>query len=303
MPRIPWHNFRLERVSSGKLAAGGHDVLRTLGKMGLRVPAGNRLERAVQRMDRLNAAPETLHTMPESEAEQLLEATRTVFEAIYVTWAVTERENAARALPIEKFTAFFEGADTPSQDANPHARNTQFELVAATNFLLGGADLRSEEPDFSVLFHGAYVGLAVKRLTSISPATLTSRLRKGVQQIEGTTGVGFIAVNLDNWITDLTVDSLDQVGRRFEVQLTDAYKEIAKLAARKTTLLGIAILGNWLRWRTDNGSRRLEWRNPFQMFGFTDTEPDKKRFDEFFPPLRARWEVSMGEFGRLVEAT
>lgn len=57
-----------------------------------------------------------------------------------------------------------------------------------------------------------------------------------------------------------------------------------------------------LKWRMDNGRRRLEWRNPFQMVGFTDNEPDRKRFDEFFPPLRARWEASMVKLGCLIQA-
>ncbi len=302
MLNTPWHSFRLEGIGSGKLATRARDVLKILGEQGLRIPAGNRLERAAQQLERVNTAPENLHSMTDDEAEQLIEATRTIFEAFYVTWAFTERENAARALPIGKFTAFFEGADMPSQDANPHARNTQFELVAATHFLLGGADLRHEEPDFTILFHGTYVGLAVKRLTSVRPATLSARLREGVRQIERAKGIGFIAVNLDNWITDLPGDEPEEVGRRFEAQLTDAYREIAKLAARKSTLLGIAILGTWLRWRKDNSQRRLEWQNPFQMVGFADDDADQKRFDEFFPPLRARWETSMIELGSLIQS-
>ena len=280
----------------------GRDALRIFAKLGVTAPANNRLERAIQRLEAVNDAPETLSAMSDADAQVLLEANRTVFEAFVVAWTLVERRRPTQPLHISNLVAFFEGADTPSADSNSDARNIQFELVVGAHLVLGGAHILPLEPDYSLRYQGADVGLAVKRLTSTNPNTLATRLREAVGQIEGTKGVGFVAVNLDNWITDLGADSLEEVAGQFQRQLLAAHEQVAKIAARKRTLLGVLIFGTWLRWVRVDGRRRLEWREPFQFLGFGESAGEQERFDEYFIAFRARWVASMTELGTLLKA-
>lgn len=302
MLNAPWHGVTLERVASGKLAARGHDVLRILSERAIREPSSSRLRRAVELMDHVNRDAAAFETLSDEDAERLLEGTRTVFEAFLVTWALIERKRSSSPFNLQTLDAFHLGADLARAESNATPRNIQFELVAGAHLVLGGADIRPQEPDYRLLYHGAYVGIAVKRLTSTNTNTLCTRLREAVSQIESSTGVGFVAVNLDNWITDLASGTPDEVGRHFQQQLIDAHREVVNLADRKATLLGALIFGTWLRWLMQDGRRSLDWRNVFQFVGFVDSAAERQRFDEYFGPLRDRWANSVGELGVLITA-
>lgn len=289
-----WRHFQLERVGSGALAAQGRNAAKALARRGIVLPANGRLERAIQRIERVNDAPELLHSMSDADAALLLEATRDVYDAFLVAYAAVERPRRVNPFPPDRLVCFGQGADSPKGEANPWARNTQFEVVVGAHFLLGGADVQAEEPDYSLLYNRRRVGLAVKRLTSLKPGTLVTRLKEAVEQISDTFGEGFAVVNMDSWITNLSGGSPEEVGAQFQSQLREAYRGMLKVVP-KMELRGIIILGTWLRWQRIDGRRQLEWRNPFQFIGLADDEKDEAEFLQYMENLRARWENSMSE--------
>jgi hypothetical protein len=238
-----WRKVRVA-IRVDRLAARGRDVLRMLAERGVTLPVGGRLERAVQRLERVGKNPEMQQTMSDQDADLFLEAMRDVSDAYLVVWAAVECPRTINPFPNDRLSSFGGGTDSPTGEANPKARNTQFELVVGAHFLLGGADVRPEEPDYSLLYHGRRVGLAVKRLTSINPNTLGTRLREAADQISTTFGEGFAVVNLDGWISDLAGASAEEVGRKFMAQLNEAYDRMIKLVAPKDGFLGVFILGN-----------------------------------------------------------
>jgi hypothetical protein len=296
----PWTEFGLKRVGSARLEARGRDVVRLLSDRGVTLPSDGRLPRAIDRIASVNKEPHSLHTMGDDEAALLLEANRDIFDAFVATWTLIERPRTPPALPLPKFACFGEGTDHPAADSNPLARNTQFELLAGSYFVLGGGHVLPDEPDFSLLYGGRRVGIAVKRLSSVNPNTLNTRLREAADQLAAAQGVGFVCVNLDSWLSDLTGNSAEEVGARFTEALKDAYRPIGRNASRRPAILGILIFGTWLAWARAEGKRQLVWKSPFQFIGLGDSPEEERQFLEYMSGLRHSWEGSFTDLGALL---
>lgn len=300
----PWINFHVERVSSYKLSVRGREILAMLAKRGLQTNPGNRLERAVRITEAANADFEAGRYIRPEDTEgnrRLLEAYRTLWDALFVMHAVVDRPKASGALGNDVLSAFLFGADLPSEDANPHPRNTQFEAYVAASLILSGLTITRAEPDFRMLFHGEEVGVAVKRLTSIRPTKVYDRLREATNQIRDSALKGFAAVNLDPWLTDLGDDSdPEAVGVRFNQQLENAHQQLDKVSERPH-LLGVILVAHWSRFIfRDGGPPELDWRTPTQIITFTETEAEVILMQEFFGPARARLENSLRAIEKLV---
>lgn len=294
-----WSNFRLEHIGSGKLVVRGREVLGILKRRGIRIPPTNRIQNAIKLTEKANRgevliSPEDLQT-----AERMLEAFRTLLESFQIVWTLTERPRRPDPFPNERLEYLLRGADMPSEETNTKARNTQFELLVGSSLVMGGADVIADEPDYHLLFHGEYVGVAVKRLTSTRPSALRKALSDGADQIGCHTERGFIAVNLDSWITDLSPQKVEEVGQNFQRQLRDAYTQLESISY-KEALLGVIIFGNWSRWRFGGEKPIIDWRAPTQLVGFGDTQEEIEKFSSFFEPLRTRYESSMANLGELV---
>ncbi len=54
--------------------------------------------------------------------------------------------------------------------------------------------------------------------------------------------------------------------------LQELYKAIGRVLVPNERLLGILIVGTWLRWHQGEGKRQLEWKNPLELIGSADTE-------------------------------
>lgn len=269
-------------------------------KFGLKPPPGNRIQRAIEITERSNR-DEIAIVDPRGEDEiRVLEAFRTLFETFVVVWTATERRRKVNPFPPDRLKYLFEGADTAAGDSNTTARNVQFELLVGAYLILGGADLRPEEPDYRFLYHGEYVGIAVKRLTSVNPNTLFGALRDAARQLQGSTGRGLIALNLDTWLQDLAAEDSEQVGARFQQQLHDAYRQLEKISA-KDAVLGFFIRGTVLKWVLEGPKPMIDWRSPAQVIVFSETPADVERFKEYFQPLQRTLERSIEEFGRVIQ--
>ncbi len=304
MTTSPWINFRVERVNSYKLSVRGREILAMLAKRGLQTNPGNRLERAVRIIEASNSDYEAGRFIRPEDTEgnrRLLEAFRTLWDALFVMHAVVDRPRASGALGNEVLSGFLFGADLPSEDANPLPRNTQFEAYVAATLILSGLTVTRAEPDFRMLFHGEDVGVAVKRLTSTKPSKVYDRLREATHQIRDSELQGFAAVNLDPWLSDLGDDSdPEAVGVLFNEQLKNAHQQLDKVSERPH-LLGVILVAHWGRFVfRDGGPPGLDWRTPTQIITFTETAADATRMQEFFGPARARLENSLRGIEKLV---
>ena len=293
-----WSNFRLDRIGSGNLAVRGQEVLRVLEGRGIRIPPTNRIQNAINLTEKANRG-EVLIRPEDPQTERVLEAFRTLLESFQIVWTLIERPRQPDPFPNERLEYLLRGADMPSEETNTKARNTQFELLVGSSLIMGGAAVIADEPDYHLLFHGEYVGVAVKRLTSTRPSALRKALSDGADQIGRHTERGFIVVNLDSWITDLSPQKVEEVGQNFQRQLRDAYTQLESLSY-KEALLGVIIFGNWSRWRFGGEKPIIDWRAPSQLIGFCDTQEEIEKFSSFFEPLRTRYEDSMAELGKLL---
>lgn len=260
------------------------------------------MQRAIELTHRVNEGEVSIVAEDPDTATRVLESFRTLFETFVVTWTSTERPRRVDPFPIDRLKYLLEGADLPAEDSNQKARSTQFELLVGANLILGGTDIRPEEPDYRLLYHGDYVGVAAKRVRSLNPDRVRGLLRDALDQFERYDCRGFIALNLDRWIVDLASEDIREVGRLFNEQLQGAHKEIGKISGNER-LLGAMIFTNWSRWCFDGPKPTIDWRAPAQFVGFGDTLIEQRRFEEFFGPFRSRWEANMEELGRLLEPT
>ena len=297
MLNTDWSLFQL-RIGTGKLADLGTQAIRVLKSRGVILPAGSRLERAVEIVSRLNTSPDIIRADDPKILRLTLEALRTVFQSFVICWTLTERPRRVVPFPAERLKYLGKGADLPAKDSKPW--DTQFELMVGANLILGGADLEPQEPpDCTLLYHGRRVGVEAKRLTSLKGQKVRDGLRDAAKAFLNTTGEGFVAFNLDNWIEEfIPVTDPEEFGKAFDSQVREAHKQI-QAASERRALLGAFVFGTRNEWRFGDGKPQLVWQNPMQLIGFGDEgsreHPD---FLAFFGPLRERWEASMTELGR-----
>jgi len=270
------------------LAARGRQILDKLADRRIRIPAGNRIEQAIRLTDEANASSDTLREQPEAELYRFREAFRTLLESFIIVHTIYDRPRQTAWYNDEMLSRLLRGASTEKDDKNPHARNTQFELLVAASLVLGGADIRQEEPDFSMLFHGKRVGIAVKRVRSLKTETLRSELVDAARQIRDSTRTGFVAANLDSRINELDTSSdLDRLGKSFQEQVSVAHDTMHEISEREA-VIGYMFYGSWFGWALDGEMPRLEFHVPAQIRCFTTNAAQTARCFEFFGPLHQR---------------
>lgn len=301
-----WSNFGLDRVSSDKLAHRGREILEMMQRRGIRPPPSCRLERGIRLTEAANDDFFAGRPLSESDTDRLLrlrEAWRTIWEALMVMDAVVKKRASSTAITNEHLVSFLEGADLPSEDANPLARNRQFEAVTCANLIHSGLAVSSGEPDCRFVQFGETVGVAVKRLTSVKPQKVYDELRDAAGQLRRSKLRGYVALSLDNWIDDLgSDDDSEVVGARFNEQLEKAHEKLDAISERPL-VLGAFVSVSWSTWHFGGDRPALEWRMPQQIRCFTEDLAQVARQRELFEPARRRWEAAMAEIGSLVVMT
>lgn len=294
-----WHNFVVGRISPGLLAVRGRLLLAELKKRGIRIPPSNRIERAIRIIDAINNI-EAIRSADTDRLHRAKEAFRTLWEAFVIAYAAFERDRPQSPFSADRLAYLLRGGDTPQEESNPTARNFQFELFIAASLILGRADVRRGEPDLRLLYHGRYVGVAIKRVRSLNTNTLRDELRDAARQIRSSVGEGFIAVNLDSWLSDLKTDGeVEELGASFNAHIAAAHDLLDDMAERRS-LLGGLFYGTWFGWHFDGELPRIEFHVPHQIRCFTETAQAVEQTREFFEPLRERYESSLRKIMRLV---
>jgi hypothetical protein len=112
-------------------------------------------------------------------------------------------------------------------------------------------------------------------------------MRDAADQIQGSTGVGFVAVNMDTRVADLATGDTDAVGASFSEKAKRAHDLLFELS-EKAALLGGLLFGTRFDWNYDEPTPRIEFHMPLQVRAFTETDADVAAVREFFEPFQTR---------------
>ncbi len=284
-----WYNLGVPRVHTGILARRGEEILKLLAKRSIKIPAGNRIDEAIKTLDKLSDRKWIPSEKEREKGEAVLEAIRTLWEAFLIV-------DAAYSRPWERATPFtndvlkylLEGAPTSKADANPRARDIQFEMYIAALFTLARADILPGEPDLRFLYHGEYLGIAAKRVRSLKVDTLREAMAYGGKQLANHKLRGFLALNVDAHLDNFTLSSdATASGRSFNQQIAHVHEEFRKMTNRPA-VIGIILLGNRAEWIFDGAQKpTIRWNSPMQVLGLSDLESDERLreyFDQHFAP-------------------
>ena len=167
----------------GRLAA--HDVTLPPGRLA-------RFERLSEAFAAKTLSPARAADRPRDLVE-LLEGNRDFHEVAAIVEHLLPAAPPADPVMFTKLKHVLGGAALPSEDANPLARSTQFELYVAALCARGGLPVRFQEPDFVVTAAGVRLGIAAKRAGGPQVQRLfvqaTSQLRKA--QLHGVVALSF----------------------------------------------------------------------------------------------------------------
>lgn len=302
MPSNGWQSISIPRIGARSLARRSDEVLERIARAGITVPSDNRISRAAKEILQLDDDAKVGIDVDPADVDRqklLVEAHRTLFESFVVLFARSDRPNGAQAITKDHLRAFLDGRDLPHPSSD-RARDFQFEAYVGACLALSGLTVKAREPDIELRYHSEVVGVAVKRLTSSKPERVYDRVREASNQLRDSQGVGFVAVNLDNWLAGpLRGESAEQIGREFTVNLRAAYAQISKLASRPA-LRGTIIFANWSSWDFSESRSRFALQMGFQTLVLTDSDEDEADAEKFFLPAFARLTNSFAELGKLI---
>jgi hypothetical protein len=170
------------------------------------------------------------------------------------------------------------GADLEEEDANPVARNTQFELYVAAALTAGDLPNVIGEPDIVLRFRNELLGVAAKRVQSMSK--LATRGREAVKQIcrhrdAKAISRGIVALNVDlPALGQGPPAGLLDGSRRLDQVIPEIGLLDKNLFKRSPEIVGRFAWVTYLRRDTDVVPRRLEifGFHQFQFFPETDEE-------------------------------
>lgn len=176
-------------------------TLSQLTNLGVCVPQGNRLQRAKQFIEEINVPGFTLRPEDEALQRRIIDANLSIYEQYVITQCFVACNRKIEERIKFKLQVMLGGADKEGEDRNSKARDTQFELYVASNFMMGGVPIKFGEPDLHIYYGDELVGVAIKRLKS--PQKLIRRVKEAVKQIVKSGRRGFIAANLDIFLKNV----------------------------------------------------------------------------------------------------
>lgn len=151
------------------------------------------------------------------------------------------------------------------------ARNTQFELLLASRFCLGGVPVWPGEPDLIINVLGEPIGVAAKRLTSLTHEALRKRIAQAVEQIERSGRRGLVALNLEARLEHISPDaSIPEVLEKSAVTFGSVL-DIAERYRHRSAVFGIIALSTVFFSRTavaGNGLPLLDFNTPVKYWLF-----------------------------------
>lgn len=295
-----WKNRNSGPLQVGKLVARGRETLAHLARLGVRIPTPNRLDAAIHVLEDFNEGRLLVKEDDPNTQRRVLEALRDVWEAFLILYTRLDRRKFASVFPVDELQYLVLGADSASEEGDPKPRSSQFEMTVAARLILGGADVRREEPDLRFLYFGEYVGVAAKRIRRNRVRTVEEALRDATHQLTRQGVRGFIAFSVDPWLDGLRMrDGVEAYWREFNLQLADIHQLIAR-TDDTPYVMGVFLFGHASGWRFENGEPRLEWSEGLQIARFSNDPVEIERSSEFLEPFRERMWNGLAEVHRLI---
>jgi hypothetical protein len=239
------------------------------------LPPGNRLQNAKALIERINDGRVVLNADDDNLLNAVAEAMKTVTEQYIVLRAMNPTIGRPRPSVAAKLRMMLSGAATVDQDANPDARNTQFELYVGGTLTMGGAHVVVEEPDLGLDFGDRRVGIAAKRVRSL--ARVLPIVDEAIDQIRRSGRPGFVALNVDVLVknTGAPSDTI-RLGERLS-----ALAGVDEKVRAVPEVLGTMVFGYDTRWTFGGEKLRVEVGN-FVRFRVTaaglSLNPEALRF-------------------------
>lgn len=206
-----WQEHEGAVIGSGRMLKNAATAISGFSEMGLEPPASCRLYRAKQLVQKIHDRRAVITLDGRVFLGQIAESERTIIESLVITQALKSHQNyLANQTTQKKLKILLSGADGASEDRNPLARNTQFELMLYSIFLLGGAHVVWREPDVWVDTGSLTTALAAKRVSSVKK--LTKRLNDAQSQIKKHGLPGIAAISIDPIISKIHPPALQTSG-------------------------------------------------------------------------------------------
>jgi len=278
-------------VSSAGLVSRGEWALTVFRTLGAVPHPTSRLPKAIALFKELNKGTTWAETATDSQLNQVAEAHRTVWELFVIAYAADMRwQRAGTPFCARKVNQSLRGSETPDSETNTLARNTQFELYVAALLTLGGADLRLDEPDLLLLYGRSYVGVAVKRMSSASPAKLESRLLEASDQIHRWTSEGYIAINIDVYLRGRKLPSnLAERDAEYDRAVANVNRIVDKKFGRLHKVSGLLIFSFLASWDMSVTPPRFDNSYPLSRQLFVPADGAQvAKLEEFWNRLSER---------------
>ena len=213
------------------LAGLGEDSLAILRVWDVRLPAENRLHRAVRTLI-------TLRSDASITREAWAEAAKTINEfGLITSLKIDNLEPVVR----RKLKESLGGRALPDSRRGCSARNTQFELLLWAILGAAGVSPTIAEPDLRFRFRGEEVGIAAKRIWS--PANAEKRLANGLRQVRASGIRGFVATNVGSYLHPAAAVGTDRSRSEAFGQDVRSLDEYFRSQSSQASLLGYIQLG------------------------------------------------------------
>ena len=287
--------------------------LEFLDRLGVRVPASGRHQRALDCLRRANILAADGHPLPTHLRTDLQHAHRTAWETSVIMVAASRAIDQLRGRhrDLQPFTqdalqTMMRGPFAYAHRSDP-GWNSQFELLVASQLVLGGLAVKSGEPDLLFKYGHEWTGVACKRVSSLENPQLLKNVKDAANQIERTGRRGWIALNLESALRDLSVRGRRQaLLRRFST----AFGSLDPIAARvsgRPGILGVIGYAHLSEWNQRPGCKpTLAIRAPFRWLCW---EGENAAAAMFFTDFQQAWrprvrqsikEIMMGDISRVV---
>jgi hypothetical protein len=283
----PWKSAGSAVLGSSGLVTRGDWAARVFTRLGAPPPPGSRLRQALSLIRGINDDPTRLEDADDGLLRRISNAHQTIWNLFVVAYGADQRTRAQQPwFPSALLREALGGAEDPSSDLHRKARNAEFELYVATLLGISGASVGFAEPDLEVLVPSRRVGIAVKRMSSLTDSKLAARLAEAADQIGRAHGVGYVAVNIDAYFRGEALDASEekravQFGARLEKVLAAVRQSLGQRRAVK----GVLAFGYMESWDTSARPPRHSSAHPtsFQLIEDDgEAREDLTRIREFW---------------------
>jgi hypothetical protein len=254
-----------------------------LATFGIPIPAGNRLLRARKMLEDVQARRLILSATDDALLNRVTEAQWTIVEQYFATRALGRPGRRLSDTHRRKLEEMLSGTDTPEDDRNHLARNTQFELYIAALFTMGDLPCVLEEPDLRFEHLGRPHGVAAKRVRSFRKAAKNAL--KAADQVLASGLPGVVAVNVDVLLkTSATLPGPDTT-------LADCLavvEKIERLMSEREHVVATMTVGRECTWDFSGTRPAVSASTSVRFTAHPRRDGDETRSREFFDRLMRR---------------